>query len=201
MRTNDAVLISYVEALLKEARITPFRRRPQHEHRRRLARHPAAPHHGRAGGRGPREAAPDRRRIRQRAQLMTAGPPAARRDARRLPSRPLPPRPAGEGRAPGRRRRDDPGERGAGRLRRTPSPISAPAPGQPDWRSLHAVAAARVTLVEKSPVMADCAHAASPTRSMTRCAPRAELLQADVTLTGRARVAAGLADNASTSPS
>lgn len=55
---------------------------------------------------------------------------------------------------------------------------------------------ARVTLVEKSPVMADCAarSLAHPLNEELR--PRVELLQADVTLTGRARVAAGLADNA-----
>lgn len=53
---------------------------------------------------------------------------------------------------------------------------------------------ARVTLIERSPEMADyaCRSIAHPTNR--HLANRAEVLIADVTLTGRARAAAGLAD-------
>lgn len=56
-------------------------------------------------------------------------------------------------------------------------------------------ASARVLLVEKSPVMADYAQRTLAHPLNAALAPRADLLQADVTLVGRARVAAGLSDN------
>ena len=43
VRTNDAVLVSAVEALLDAAQIPHLRARPEHERARRLARHSAAP--------------------------------------------------------------------------------------------------------------------------------------------------------------
>lgn len=56
--------------------------------------------------------------------------------------------------------------------------------------------AARVTLVEKSPVMADYAARSLAHPLNAELVSRVRLLAADVTLTGRTRVAAGLADNA-----
>jgi tRNA1(Val) A37 N6-methylase TrmN6 len=55
---------------------------------------------------------------------------------------------------------------------------------------------AHVLLVERSPVMADYARRSAGHTANARLAGRIEVLQADVTLTGRARAAAGLADAA-----
>lgn len=54
---------------------------------------------------------------------------------------------------------------------------------------------ARVLLVEKSAVMADYAARTLAHPSNADLKPRVALIQADVTLAGRARIAAGLADN------
>jgi tRNA1(Val) A37 N6-methylase TrmN6 len=56
-------------------------------------------------------------------------------------------------------------------------------------------AGASAVLVERSPEMAAFARATLAHRGNAEIAPRAAVLEADVTLTGRARVAAGLADN------
>ena len=49
VRTNDAVLITAIEALLKGAEFPAHGARPAHERAGRLARHAAAPHRGRRG--------------------------------------------------------------------------------------------------------------------------------------------------------
>lgn len=53
---------------------------------------------------------------------------------------------------------------------------------------------AHVTLVEREPVMLDCARRSLALAQNRHLAGRAAILDADVTLTGRARVEAGLAD-------
>ncbi len=67
VRTNDAVLVSAIEALLEGAEIHACRARPEHERARRLARHAAAPHPGGRGPRGGRAPAADGGRPRSRA--------------------------------------------------------------------------------------------------------------------------------------
>lgn len=54
---------------------------------------------------------------------------------------------------------------------------------------------ARVLLVERSPLMAGFARKTLDLPSNARLAPRVSLLEADVSLSGRARLAAGLADD------
>lgn len=56
--------------------------------------------------------------------------------------------------------------------------------------------ACRVTLVERSPDMAAFARASRDHADNAHLTPRVDVLEADVTLTGRTRVAAGLADGA-----
>ncbi len=55
--------------------------------------------------------------------------------------------------------------------------------------------AASVVLVERAPQMADFARKSLALEENSRLAARVEVLQADVTLRGRARLAAGLADD------
>lgn len=52
----------------------------------------------------------------------------------------------------------------------------------------------RVTLVERSPLMADYARRSAALAENAHLKGRVDVIQADVTLTGKARVAAGLAD-------
>lgn len=54
---------------------------------------------------------------------------------------------------------------------------------------------AEVTLVERSPEMANYARKSLGLADNAHLSPRASVVEADVTLTGRARVAAGLADD------
>ena len=55
---------------------------------------------------------------------------------------------------------------------------------------------ARVTLIERDPLMIDHASKTLKHESNQSLAPRVSLIESDVTLTGKHRVAAGLADNA-----
>ena len=123
IRTNDAVIISFVEALMRDAGIALFRRRPEHERARRVDRHPAAPHHGRRRRDRAGAQHPCRRRHRQRDQerLSARSAMPASDDQPACDGRRLPPRQflagAAEGRGPSRRHgRDDAGRRGAVRL-------------------------------------------------------------------------------------
>jgi tRNA1(Val) A37 N6-methylase TrmN6 len=51
-------------------------------------------------------------------------------------------------------------------------------------------------LIERSPVMADCARRSLALAENARLAPRVRVIEADVTLQGSQRRAAGLADHA-----
>ena len=99
LRSNDAVVISFAQAILQEAGIANFRRRSVHERGRRLDRRVSAPTAGRYGGcdggAARADARPawrywlDRRRGGRRLSdaAHTDGRPAAGRDRRRVSRR------------------------------------------------------------------------------------------------------------------